>query len=223
MNIREIWRFADQVYCDNDFTSDQISKKVPCLSFEESNDFMKIWIDNGNLIIAFRGSDDIKDWIGNFCFGSLNQHEDFREAYEKFACELISFVSPNLDKNIIITGHSRGAAIATFCAEHLSNFASVSCITFASPRVGDKSFREYYNKLSIDHTNVFIECDIVPTLYTQYALGFRHVGKTLKLKKPFYWKLPPMRVYYRVKSHLRSTLTKSINKRWKLNSQEGKS
>jgi predicted lipase len=52
------------------------------------------------------------------------------------------------DYDIILTGHSLGAAVATLSAVDLiKNGTSVSLYTFGSPRVGNKEFADYVRSL----------------------------------------------------------------------------
>ena len=60
------------------------------------------------------------------------------------------------NSKIFITGHSLGAGLATLAALHISQIAkkkgtnaSISLYTFASPRVGDETFAEYFKYIPL--------------------------------------------------------------------------
>ncbi|TVU47045.1 hypothetical protein EJB05_06623 [Eragrostis curvula] len=85
------------------------------------------------------------------------------------------------DINIIITGHSMGGAIASFCALDLaSNFGSkdVNLMTFGQPRVGNAAFASYFAEIVPNTIRVTHERDIVPHLPPYFfflpQLTYRH-------------------------------------------------
>ncbi|MBD1807483.1 lipase family protein [Microcoleus sp. FACHB-SPT15] len=66
------------------------------------------------------------------------------------------FKEQRIDSNseIFVTGHSLGAGLATLATLHLHKVAELNNVqpliqlyTFASPRVGDETFAEYFNKI----------------------------------------------------------------------------
>ncbi|GJN31463.1 hypothetical protein PR202_gb19863 [Eleusine coracana subsp. coracana] len=85
------------------------------------------------------------------------------------------------DINIIVTGHSMGGAIASFCALDLAiNFGSndVHLMTFGQPRVGNAAFASYFAKYVPNTIRVTHEHDIVPHLPPYFfflpRLTYRH-------------------------------------------------
>ncbi|XP_066380262.1 lipase-like isoform X2 [Miscanthus floridulus] len=69
--------------------------------------------------------------------------------------------------NIIVTGHSMGGAIASFCALDLAmSFGSnnVHLMTFGQPRVGNAAFASYFAKYVTNTIRMTHERDIVPHL-----------------------------------------------------------
>jgi len=88
---------------------------------------------------------------------------------------------PYADKNLILTGHSRGGALAVLMAQFLyTKYADVDdemipdqIYTFGAPRVGDIDF--YHNYDLRAQTRLFInEGDPVPTT-PPTSTGFYHV------------------------------------------------
>lgn len=82
---------------------------------------------------------------------------------------------------IFLTGHSLGGALATVCALDLclscivDKPEDISVSTFGSPKCGNKSWRDVYEKVIKSHWNVKIDNDVVTMLpKVQYC----HVGKT---------------------------------------------
>ncbi|KAG6487020.1 hypothetical protein ZIOFF_055601 [Zingiber officinale] len=76
------------------------------------------------------------------------------------------------DIQIMVTGHSMGGAIASFCALDLSvNYGveHVQLMTFGQPRVGNPAFAAYFSKQVPDTIRVTHAKDIVPHLPPYYA------------------------------------------------------
>lgn len=128
----------------------------------------------GRLYIIFRGSDEDLDWKQNFKFKRLpivqiitkemdkenpyNKvnpdvmvHSGFYEDYCKVRNIIHEYFKKGGFTEIYVTGHSKGAGGATLCAVDMQfNFFpgvydKVVCVTFASPRVGNKAFADSFN------------------------------------------------------------------------------
>ena len=86
------------------------------------------------------------------------------------------------DYDIILTGHSLGAAVATLSAiDLIKNGTSVSLYTFGSPRVGNKEFSDYVSSLFSTLSNKYNSYrfthsrDIIP--HVPYAsMGYEHIN-----------------------------------------------
>ena len=108
-----------------------------------------------NYIVAFRGTqptswEDIKadiqftkqkkEYVPNKAgTGSLGRiHSGFKAALNDIWDALLDHYNQNgQGKQLLVTGHSLGAALATLYADRISDIHS-ACYTFGSPRVGDK-------------------------------------------------------------------------------------
>ncbi|KAJ1297142.1 hypothetical protein BS78_01G355400 [Paspalum vaginatum] len=82
---------------------------------------------------------------------------------------------------IIVTGHSMGGAIASFCALDLAirfGSNSVHLMSFGQPRVGNAAFASYFAKYVPNTIRMTHECDIVPHLPPYFfflpQLTYRH-------------------------------------------------
>lgn len=154
--------------------------------------FGMVLLDNNeNVWISYRGTADIKEWEDDFTYNqtglpgkktlyqvdasflrSANAssdtpnprvHEGFINIYKQFRQSLLDLLSKTSHKNIIVTGHSLGAALTAITAVDLYNqgYKPVA-YKFASPRVGDKAFADLVERLPLFH--VFNTSDIIPTL-----------------------------------------------------------
>lgn len=148
--------------------------------------------------IVFRGTDSKDEWRSNFrvCkkkipYNNVNSpvrvHCGFIDTYKRADVrDKIHSLIPKDVCRVIVTGHSRGAALALLCALDVQyNFPdkSVEAYLFGCPRVGNAAFKKSYNHrvfktLRIDNGN-----DIVTKL-PPAILGYRHVGTRISIGMP---------------------------------------
>ncbi|NJN92739.1 MAG: lipase family protein [Anaerolineales bacterium] len=147
-------------------------------------------------ILAFRGSEEtgIADWINDlkflpadFAYGekgnsAIKVHYGFIEAYNSVREAMFKAAKESDYKQIICTGHSLGAALATLCAVDIKyNLPDkqVSAFTFGSPKVGNAEFVAFYNKLVPQTYRIVNSVDIVPSLPPNIPLvvNYEHVGE----------------------------------------------
>ena len=148
-------------------------------------------------VFGFRGTEptSIKDWLKNFEMilaqvnigsSTFKIHQGFRDRYfniqEWFENKYKALPQ---DYTIIITGHSLGGAMTTIAATYASgklNRRPDAVITFASPLVGGKEFRDYYrNVVGCDRTlRITAEADII-VQNPSTLLGYTHVCSALKV------------------------------------------
>jgi predicted lipase len=173
--------------------------------------FGVIGIDKNNTdtaILAFRGTTTKSDWLADVFanFNELNQIIDGIDKNIKVAHgfgslfgifkgltnvtmdkQIDNWLNLNNIKNIIITGHSLGGALATLSAVYIKSkypVLNVTLYTYASPRVGNTEFYNYYKKLGLDKSSFrfFSSYDIVPKMPPETIFGYKHVGIDYELK-----------------------------------------
>lgn len=207
--VKTAWAFADSAYIDYDITAPvpEGSKIIDLLPIE--NHVMTVYDLGGNRFFAFRGSDDSKDWLNN----DLRLTAGFKDATEIFKPHIKKHVIGST-QNIVFTGHSMGGDIAIFSAEYcaFSLQRPCSCIAFAPAPPSGKEFRDHYNKLPIDHTNVYIKGDFCADSTFLYLKGKRHVGKTVSPPSKLIWRI--FKPYGMFQVHKRENLTQAIGKRF---------
>lgn len=95
----------------------------------------------------------------------------------------ISILSRGVDakkanKKVWFTGHSLGAAMATIMAYRFANYDMVptpsGLFTYGSPRVGDRTFINYFNTLPFEHHRWVNDGDVVTKI--PFAPLFYHCG-----------------------------------------------
>ncbi len=98
---------------------------------------------------------------------------------------LSSHIANHPQKKIIVSGHSLGGALAYLCAEDIAynsknqnknNEIDLCCITFGAPRIGNKHFKNYYNKKVRNTFRVSYGNDIVTKIPLVF-FNYRHIGK----------------------------------------------
>lgn len=150
--------------------------------------------DSNRIFIVFRGSDNVPNWLENldtlmtgyrYCVG-CQVHAGFNAAYNDIRDHVIARTKvlkrEYPGSEIVVTGHSLGAAIATLAYVDLYNvFGKIEHLyTFGSPRVGNLEFAEYVNlrlnegfKARITHYK-----DIITHFpFTFLQLQYRHVDR----------------------------------------------
>ena len=136
----------------------------------------------GFTVVAFRGSTTIGDWVSNFDLhrvGSPPVHQGFQAAATSLWAQLV----PDEDQPLVLTGHSRGGAIALLAAYHFARAGRMvlAVVTFGGPRVGGRDWCRAYEPLLGRLTYRFVhEEDPVPCL-PSCLFGWRHVGNEIYL------------------------------------------
>jgi triacylglycerol lipase len=136
----------------------------------------------GALVIAFRGTDPlvIADWIADLTV--LPQHPDvhagFAAALAAVWPQLTALLREELGaKQLFITGHSLGAALAVLAARraHDEGFEVDAVYAFGMPRAGNRDFSDAYAPLN-DLTYRFVYGDDIVAHVPPSEWDFRHVG-----------------------------------------------
>ena len=168
------------------------------------------FISNDKLFICFRGTEptkfsdiaaDLKFWqLQDSKYKTGKIHAGFKKALDVIWPSLFIYLKKNIgDREVVVTGHSLGAALATLCANRLSKdfkVTNISLYTFGSPRVGDKRWASNF----IVPTYRFVNNnDIVPSVPGDIL--FDHVGNLVYIN--YYGFIRDMTRWQRVKDRWR--------------------
>lgn len=195
---------AEDAYCKDGLEAVKLKWDCP-VDLIDHRGTQAIVIHGPSLIIAFRGTepDDIKDWLADLNVKKTRVsfaeevtkplsrilpkvqfdsgcyiHEGFLKAYRLVAAEVIKICKANQDKDIFLTGHSLGGALANVAMWDLETHRSVRIkrsYTFGSPRVfGRRASRKVRNALNGRQFRVVNRNDIVPRVPS--LLRFQHTG-----------------------------------------------
>lgn len=157
-----------------------------------------VTFEDGCCIVAFRGSQTIRNWITDadcrrdFLAEEKNGdrvevHAGFMRALEDVLPQLTDHLRAfaNL-RPIFVTGHSLGGALAILCAFELKRqgFCIAQVYTFGQPRVGNAAFRRLYHRTMDEDAfkditfRVVYQEDIVPRVpHLPHLLDwYCHVG-----------------------------------------------
>ncbi|WOK94719.1 putative feruloyl esterase A isoform X2 [Canna indica] len=152
--------------------------------------FVGVAHDLNSVIISFRGTTEnsIKNWVQDLFWKLLDLnypgvkdakvHRGFYSAYHNTTLRRGIISSVKVIKElygsipVIVTGHSLGGALASFCALDLTvnfGFQDIQLMTFGQPRIGNTIFASYFNKHVPDTIRVTHGNDIVPHLPPYYS------------------------------------------------------
>ncbi|KAL7937270.1 alpha/beta-hydrolase [Trichoderma chlorosporum] len=182
------------VTCSSDVCDDV--KGIVVNSFEGAvtgiGGFVAVDSDHQQIILSFRGSNNLRNFITDVTFAftdcpftaDCEVHDGFNDAWQEVAPAatdaLNQAVAANPTFEIVSTGHSLGAAVATLAAAFLrtQGFA-IDLVTFGSPRVGNDDFANFVTSQPGAELRVTHFDDPVPRL-PPIIFEYRHVS-------PEYW------------------------------------
>jgi hypothetical protein len=149
--------------------------------------------------IIIRGSSSWADWKSNFDFELITEkiktnakvHKGFRSGWKQIKPYVYDKIAPF--KKVVISGHSRGAAVATIGAENISfDFMSkdITLVALSSPMAGNAEFVRLVDGRIPDIYRIWLGTDpIVKT--PPWCFGYRHVHGGIWLHGnnllPWYW------------------------------------
>lgn len=118
--------------------------------------------------------------------GDIKVHDGFQKTFERTADGVLDGVQKGLKDfsatNVIVTGHSLGAAIATFDSlmlkQRLPASVQLTTTVFGMPRSGNKAFADFVDSTlgtSDTYTRITNQDDPVPRVPPQ-AIGYQHAS-----------------------------------------------
>jgi len=173
---------VNAITCLNLFSEDTCG----CYEFVSGNDELLIIWDNQFVVVAFAGTNDIRDVKTDIDVEKVNGpfesevHDGFNGAVNTFGYKIIELLSTEFKKHkIFICGHSLGGAMAAlFTAYIYSNDCNlkdrhVATYTYGSPRFSSYSFKPLFNE-QIGNYFRFVNNNDAVTLIP--LVGWKHVG-----------------------------------------------
>ncbi|DBB08738.1 TPA: hypothetical protein ACH3X3_008171 [Trebouxia sp. C0006] len=180
------------------------------------------WLEGGTAILAFRGTQTAQDGLQDVkivrqsidhlqkMFPGTQAHSGFLQQFagvcrpdvpEKNMSSVIEQLSGGrIPTRVLCCGHSLGGALATLGATWAAlqyPQADIRCITFGSPRVGNKAFKRAFHTLVGTSLRLVHGGDPVPVLPPAFVYhhvnGAIHIrnGKIKLKSRPWHFKLHP--------------------------------
>ena len=136
------------------------------------------------IAVVVRGTGEYMEWAGNLNVGTGLVHAGFDEAGNELMANLKRYLAENGGEDpvkFLITGHSRGGAVANLTAARLvkkglAEKENVYAYTFAAPAVSADAAEEGYENIF----NMINEADLVPRVPLQ-DWGYRRYGVDVPL------------------------------------------
>ncbi|KAG2523243.1 hypothetical protein JM18_005847 [Phytophthora kernoviae] len=146
------------------------------------------------IVIAFRGSMDVTNWLDNLTFlkrraypqfPGVMVHQGFYWAWQSVAGQVLTILQP-LQRlyphaKLLVSGHSLGGAVAAICAfelEYIQNMSVQALYTFGKPRVGNTNFSGRLRNASMEVYRLTHFNDAVPHLPPTWT-GFEHTTQEI--------------------------------------------
>ena len=137
---------------------------------------------------VFRGSSSIRNWINDFEVKKVDYltfpdcgckvHKGFYKSTVGILNETVSAIDKlkkEYDYDIIITGHSYGAAVAQLFAMELASLNIESSVyNFGQPRIGDYDYSVFVNSKLTNMWRIVHNADIVPHIPTIKGFEYYH-------------------------------------------------
>ncbi|KAF2132326.1 alpha/beta-hydrolase [Dothidotthia symphoricarpi CBS 119687] len=208
-------QYASAAYCASNFDSpgDQIecgSENCPYVQIADSTTVIEynrqetstdvtgfVAVDHTNkmIVVSFRGSSDVDNWITNFdfddtdtdlCSGCTAHHgfwNSWLDARDRVLAAVKDSRTTYTDYAVVVTGHSSGGAVAALAAAQLRNTGyTVALYTFGSPRVASNTLSDYITNQPGGNYRVTHWNDPVPKL-PLIIQGYVHISPEYYINK----------------------------------------
>lgn len=149
--------------------------------------------NNNSILCAFRGTENIRDWLTDANIVRVPMdlegvedkdrplaHWGFLRQFRSVESKITDFINAEIQKNteiknIIYTGHSKGGGEAVIaCMNYAHKYPGLkhACVTFGAPRVGNRAFKERFNRVCNFEKRYVLWYDPVPSL--PFSLRYCH-------------------------------------------------
>jgi triacylglycerol lipase len=129
-------------------------------------------------------------------------HEGFRREARKLLPMILNYIRAYPKRNVWLTGHSLGAAMALYITQELE-FEGLNpsmLFTYGCPRLGNRS---YVESVKTEHHR-YVNCnDVVPTV-PPFLMGYRHHGNLHYIN--FYGNIRNLTLWQNIKDKIRAHL-----------------
>lgn len=161
-----------------------------------TNSISYIFYNKNKIDVCFKGTSNIKDNYFNFNVRQVSYlspnvkiHNGFLNKYLSIKDEIMKNIEQIINKNdikeISVNGHSSGGAMANIATIDIYNKFNkdMQCITFGSPRVGNKEFIDIYNKCVNRSIRIVNWNDIIHYVPPMIPYFYKHVHSPMILNE----------------------------------------
>lgn len=166
-----------------------------------------IFYNDEDIVISFKGTTNLKDTLSDIDFIQVDDlysipgkfHKGFHDLIfedkvaESLELEINNIISKSSHKNLYITGHSLGGALATLFYSYLQNSPlsdkgkldkdiNVQLITYGCPRIGNSDFSNSIKKDTIRVVNGNDIVTKVPIFCYNHYEKLYHIGSKYSFK-----------------------------------------
>ncbi|NCW89254.1 MAG: lipase family protein [Rhodocyclales bacterium] len=137
----------------------------------------------GECWVVLRGSKYLQDWFYDArqnqvpCELGGQVHQGFHSVFQAVRLQVKDRLPADGLEDVVLTGHSMGAAVATLLALDLRRARPelrVTLLTSACPRIGDEAFCREVDRLVRRHKTIRNDSDLIPTLPAAVTPNFRN-------------------------------------------------
>lgn len=150
-------------------------------------------VQEPNLYITFRGSNDIQDLlyctdirrehIGDGIYLHKGYYDQFMSIERNITADIMKLSNEYDIKRITFAGHSLGGQMASIAAPHYSDLFGgkkyICCHTFGATTVGNDKFIEWFVKRVNEHYRVELDIDMIPKIPIHES--YQHLPNLLRL------------------------------------------
>ncbi|CAI7583213.1 unnamed protein product [Penicillium bialowiezense] len=158
--------------------------------------FIAVDDTNKAIVLSFRGSYSVRNWIADAsfpytnpglcdgCEAELGFWSSWKVVREDIEPQLKDAFSKNSDYDLVVVGHSLGAAIASLAVADLrgKGYPSAKLYAYAAPRVANSKLAKYITAQGNNHRFTHID-DPVPKL-PLLAMGYVHISPEYYITAP---------------------------------------
>jgi hypothetical protein len=162
--------------------------------YNSNNPICIIFYNKTNIDICFKGTTTFDDIFTNiqiypkkFINNKIKVHYGFLKKYlsvkNNIFYHIDNIIYLNNITDISLTGHSSGGAIANIATLDINDKyknIKIKCVTFGSPRVGNKYFVYEYNKKINNSFRIVNKNDIIEHL--PFPIIYQHIHEPIYLK-----------------------------------------
>lgn len=187
--IKAAWEHAMLANTDEQ-TVKETHPDALLLGDSQKGDFGFCAVKDGQIIIAFRGSDDKADWKSNLNerINFFEYHTGFWDSVHRYINQISDFINLHqTNHEVLFCGHSRGGALALLAGYCVGKWLSSKIYVFGCPKVCTKksALFSFVKDGDLNITSVVNGLDIVPRAPFEFpwSKDYVRVGKQIVIGK----------------------------------------